>query len=344
MYGGMANLAVPCGGSFMPLPPSGVQQMPREWLMRQQLSMGSNPMITPASRAYHLEPLSVLPTSQHGNQSPPLQGQPQGLYPGSMKMMLNGMCMPMQHGQMVVPQQPQKMGMPCIGGYGAPGMRGPQSNSGAGYGSGNFGAMASPSNSSNLGGVGGATYGLHGNDAGTGDWNQINGQGMFQCSGEAQMQNAVKEDDGRPLPFPPGHLLAQYPPVYQQQMIFYYRMLRLQYPDLYQQYMDYYETFYEPLYNPRSPTPEVKEYHAPPPRNKICSPLQPVAPPQLQPVHYLPPSMPEPPRKTEDLQRSNSTLGISRQSSMRRQNSMRRAEVNQLKNEGGLKRLPSMRK
>lgn len=356
MYGSSVDFTMQNNnGSYMQMPNNGnIHPQQMEWLMQQQRMQGS-PMPAAASRAYHLEPMSA---------------QQQQSFQGNGMMMMNGMggMTPQQYGQMTMQPQQSQMGMG--GGFGGPGgmssvntNNAGNMNGGPGAAYSNFAGMSSPhhggpagagpNGDSGMGGMGGM-------GGGAGDWNQINFQGVFHTAADPQMQqNIFTQDDGKPLPFPPGHLLAQYPPDYQQQMVFYYRLLRLQYPELYQQYIDYYETFYEPLYFPRPPTPEVKERRQPPPKKKAAPPPQPQprpAPPP-QPVAPPPPVMQplpppvqeapvEPPPKKPELQRSSSNLsgGLNRQSSMRRQNSMRRAEVNQLKNEGGLKRLPSMRK
>ncbi|KPA84415.1 hypothetical protein ABB37_02392 [Leptomonas pyrrhocoris] len=321
-------------GNYMQMQAGGLHPQQMEWLMQQQRMQGGSPQAVSASRAYHLEPMNV----------PQQQQQQQGqLSPHSSNaMMNNGVGGAHQYGPMGMLPPQQQMGM---GGYGGPNMMmmAPQGGNGAAYAGANFGGTPSPLHNNN------------GGEAGAGEWNQVNFQNVFSNAADPQtQQNVFKLDDGKPLPFPPGHLLAQYPPDYQQQMVFYYRLLRLQYPELYQQYVDYYNTFYEPLYNPPAPTPEVKERRAPPPKKKNGPPppqqqQRPTPPPQTapppQPMQPLPPPVQgSPQKKQEGLQRSNSNVssGLTRQSSLRRQNSMRRAEVNHLKNEGGLKRLPSM--
>lgn len=374
MRGSVVDFAVQNNDNYVPVQNGSMYPQQMEWLMQQQ-RMQCNQQAINASRAYHLEPMNAAQQQQMGQmgqQSP--QQQPQTLSQTGSMMMSNGMGMLQPYGQMdgmpspPPPQQQQQMGQQMgmagngMQGYGGPGGMGGtvQSGNGMAYGNCNFGGMASPHSLSSGAGSGGNGNGLNG-EGGAAEWSQINFQGVLHNAADPQLQqNLLKQDDGTPLPFPPSHLLAQYPPDYQQQMVFYYRLLRLQYPELYQQYVNYYETFYEPLYFPHPPTPEVKEHRVPPPKKKApppqhlqprpAPPPQPVAsPPQMQ--QPLSPPVQEPPaepphKKPEGLQHCNSTLngGTGRQSSLRRQNSMRRAEVNQLKNEGGLRRLPSMRK
>ena len=346
MRGSAVDFAVQNNDNYVPVQNGSMYPQQMEWLMQQQ-RMQCNQQAINASRAYHLEPMNAAQQQQMGQMGQQsLQQQPQTLSQTGSMMMSNGMGMLQPYGQMggmLSPpspqqqqQQQQQMGMAGNGmqGYGGPG------------------------------GMGGAVQGGNGNglngEGRAAEWSQINFQGVLHNAADLQLQqNLLKQDDGTPLPFPPSHLLAQYPPDYQQQMVFYYRLLRLQYPELYQQYVNYYETFYEPLYFPHPPTPEVKEHRVPPPKKapppqhlqpRPAPPPQPVAsPPQMQ--QPLSPPVQEPPaepphKKPEGLHHCSSTQngGTGRQSSLRRQNSMRRAEVNQLKNEGGLRRLPSMRK
>jgi hypothetical protein len=353
MYASSVDFAGQNNGNYMQMQNGNMHPQQAEWLMQPQRMQGNQQAIN-ASRVYHLEPMNVY---QQPGQLPPQQQQ-QMQHPGNALMMNNGMGMPQQYNQMGMPAQvsPHQQMNGAGGGY-----------NGVGHSQMVGNGVASPHSLNNgMNGNGGSASSPSA-DGTTMDWNQINFHGVFYSAADPQTQQSLmKMDDGKPLPFPPSHLLARYPPEYQQQMVFYYRLLRLQYPELYQQYVDYYETFYEPLYFPSPSTPEVREHRAPPPKKKNPPPPQPqpqqqqqprpAPPPQpvapLQPVAQpLPPSLQEPPmevppKRPEGPQPSVSSLGgnLSRQSSMRRQNSMRRAEVNQLKNEGGLKRLPSMRK
>ncbi|GET92056.1 hypothetical protein, unknown function [Leishmania tarentolae] len=305
------------------------QQM--EWAMHQQLQQciqGNRQTV--ANRAYHLEPLKPTQVQQQGGGIPGMMmGQPPG---GGMM----GGLLPYSAGPMI----PQPADGVCATGYGAQGLCG---NNTMGCSTALPGGVPNLQNDNGVfaaAGFAGKTF----------DVNNINFNGIFNSAANPQLQWSVAtQDEGKPLPFPPGKILAQYPPEYQQQLIFYYRLLRLQYPDLYQQYVDYYTMYYEPLYNP--PPPSVSrnagEHKEPrktaPPQPQRQVPQMPPRQPMMPPMQEMPQKEPEIP--LEGIRRSTSNLngGLKRQSSLRRQNSMRRNEVNQLKNEGGLQRLPSMR-
>ncbi|CBZ30108.1 hypothetical protein, unknown function [Leishmania mexicana MHOM/GT/2001/U1103] len=312
-----------------------------EWAVHQQQPQRMQDNLQGvASRAYHLEPISPLQTRQQGGCMP---GMMVGQQPGCGVM--NGLSAygprPMigdaQDGHM----GPQPGDVARATGYGTQGMHG---NNSMGCGPAGMGGANNLQN-------GNAVLFAAGPAAKTPDWNNINFNGIFSNAVNPQVQSSVEvQDDGEPLPFPPGNLLAQYPLEYQQQLIFYYRLLRLQYPELYKQYVDYYVMYYEPLYHPAPPSLSKDDLNANQPRKKEPSPrqtqraqMQPQQPVMPQPVHQSPRM--EHPMPPEGIGRTTSNLsgGLKRQSSLRRQNSMRRNEVNQLKNEGSLKRLSSMR-
>lgn len=319
-------------GSYMQMQ-SGIHPQQMEWVMQQQRAQGMNGTMQPraqsaASRAYHLEPIN--------------QQQHRGSAPGMMMLGPQSGAGGMNYGPPPAMMDDMQDGRMSPSPAGGPGMGAAYGMKPTGYGGG--------------AGMGMNTNSPTGMTGVNGDWNSINFHGIFNNAANPQTQFSVaSQDDGQPLPFPPGNILAQYPPDYQQQLVFYYRLLRLQYPELYQQYVTYYETYYEPLYYPAATSPEPDETHEkhkkrkqpspqPAPRHEAPPPPQPMP----QPVHQPPPQQappPEQPKQQNAMPRTTSNLsgGLKRQSSLRRQNSMRRNEVNQLKNEGGLKRLPSMR-
>ncbi|AIO01601.1 hypothetical protein LPMP_333110 [Leishmania panamensis] len=319
------------------------QQM--EWLMQQQQQQQQHPQCISqpfAPRAYHLEPMNALQQRQQcGGAQGMMVGQQAGgsVAGGGLPAYGPGpMVRDMQNGYM----NPLPAGAARSGAYGTHGVPG---NNPMGHGVAGYAAGMGGTGTSQNGNPHNFTAGFAGDTSG---WNTINFNSIFNNVVDPQVQRAVAaQDDGKPLLFPPGHLLAQYPPEYQQQLVFYYRLLRLQYPELYQQYVDYYQMYYEPLYYPAPVPPpkddlrvkEPQKQQLPPPQISM-PPHQPVSP---QPVYYPPPV--EQPKPQSNLPRTASNLsgGQTLQSSLRRQNSMRRNEVNQLKNEGGLKRLPSMR-
>ncbi|KAG5469585.1 hypothetical protein LSCM1_02811 [Leishmania martiniquensis] len=312
-----------------------------EWLMQQRMQVVP-PAVAP--RAYHLEPIAALP--KRGSSQGVMTGQnPGGCVMGGMSAYGPGpMVGEAQEGR------PSSFPAGFTGGaaYVPPSVRGTHLT---GYGA--SGCVSGPAAMPYSQNTHPALF-AEGCAASNSDWNSINFNGIFNSALDPQIQLAVgAQDDGKPLPFPPGNLLAQYPTDYQQQLIFYYRLLRLQYPDLYQQYVDYYETYYKPLYHPEPLQP--KKNNARPKQPKMKSlPLQPPPIQKTEPQHYIrerpqPVIQPAPPveqpKTPNSIPRTASNLsgGLKRQSSLRRQNSMRRNEVNQTKNEGGLKRLPSMR-
>ncbi|KAG5495269.1 hypothetical protein JKF63_02325 [Porcisia hertigi] len=321
------------------------QQM--EWLMHQQHQLhmqGSQQAMAP--RAYRLEPLNAK--QQFANAQGMMIGQQ------CRGGMMGGMSA-YGPGSMVGDVQDGHSGSfgAGVGSGAAYSAHGPQGMYSLAYGA---AGMGGPNNTQK--GQGAPIFAgtaRNGSDRGN-----INFHEVFDTAANPLTQLSVAtQDDGKPLPFPPGKILAQYPTEYQQQLVFYYRLLRLQYPELYQQYVDYYVKYYEPLYYPPAPSSPIKEdfpdkqVKKPPP-----PPLQPKAPraetPRLQPIVSQHPitlrspaqSSPEQPAPPESIPRTVSNLsgGLKRQSSLRRQNSIRRSEVHQLKNEGGLRRLSSMRK
>lgn len=223
-------------------------------------------------------------------------------------------------------------------------------------------------------------------------------------------------DMEEPLPFPPSHLIAEYPPEFQQQLIVYYHQMRRIYPDLYAQYCEYYSTYYEPLYDAdkaadqerrereqaeaerererqrmerqlreaeeqerrrrehqdrclrekqqreaearRRREVENQQRLLEEQQRRLAEQRQQELQSRNQQQALLTPSSakmnqpqqgaPTPSASSNagrdvggELTKKSSTL--SRQSNIRRQNSIRRMEVNQQKNEGSLRRLPSMR-
>lgn len=318
-----------------------------EWAVHQQQpqSMQGDRQAV-ASRAYHLEPISSLQLRQQGGSMPgmimqqPGGGMMDGLSAYGPRPMIRGV----QDGHM----GPQPADVARAAGDGTQGIYGNNSMS---YGAAGMGGVHKLQN-------GNAVLFAAGSAGQASDWSNINFNGIFDSAVNPQVQSSVAvQDDCMPLPFPPGNLLAQYPPEYQQQLIFYYRLLRLQYPELYQQYVDYYVMYYEPLYHPAPSSLSKDNLNVKQSRKKEpllqqtqrahMQPQQPVTP---QPVYQPPPPMEQAPRtehalSPEGMGRTTSNLsgGLKRQSSLRRQNSMRRNEVNQLKNEGSFKRLPSMR-
>lgn len=299
-----------------------------------------------ASRAYHLEPINPLQLRQQGGSMPgmimqqPGGGMMDGLSAYGPRPMVRGV----QDGHM----GPPPADVARAAGDGTQGIYG---NCSMSYGDAGMGGVHKLQN-------GHAVLLTAGCAGQASDWNNINFNGIFDSAVNPQVQSSVAvQDDCKPLPFPPGNLLAQYPPEYQQQLICYYRLLRLQYPELYQQYVDYYVMYYEPLYHPAPSSLSKDNLDAKQPRKKDSllpktqwAHMQPQQPVTQQPVYQPPPPMEPVPQMEhalppESMGRTTSNLsrGMKRQSSLRRQNSMRRNEVNQLKNEGSLKRLPSMR-
>ncbi|AYU82299.1 hypothetical protein, unknown function [Leishmania donovani] len=319
-----------------------------EWAVHQQQpqSMQGNRQAV-ASRAYHLEPISTMQLRQQRGSMP---GMMIGQQPGGG--MMDGlstygprpMIRDVQDGHM----GPQQADAARAAGYGTQGMYGSHLMS---YGAAGMGGVNNLQN-------GNAALFAAGSAGQASEGNSINFNGIFNSAVNPQVQSSVAvQDDGKPLPFPPGNLLAQYPPEYQQQLIFYYRLLRLQYPELYQQYVDYYVMYYEPLYHPAPSSLSKDDLNGGQQRKKEPllqqtqrAHMQRQQPAMPQPGYQPPPPMEQAPRMehalpSEVMCRTTSNLsgGLKRQSSLRRQNSMRRNEVNQLKNEGSLKRLPSMR-
>ncbi|CAD2221401.1 hypothetical protein AGDE_13201 [Angomonas deanei] len=196
------------------------------------------------------------------------------------------------------------------------------------------------------------------------NWGQQNGfPQQMNFNPQGMQQGGYQEEE--PLPFPPAHILAQYPPDYRQEQIVYYQQLRRQQPELYQQYVDYYNAYYDPLYsNDDARLPDSGE--AAPSNNNNNNNYnnnynnnnmdynQRAQQQQHEQANYAQyQNQPEPQHQQQQssstgLQRQASTLSqggtLNRQSSIRRVNSMKRNEVNQMKNTGGLQRLPSMRK
>ncbi|KAG5469231.1 hypothetical protein LSCM4_02629 [Leishmania orientalis] len=313
-----------------------------EWLMQQ--GMQGIPHAA-TSRAYHLEPMPALqPRQQHGSLLGVTMGQqPGGGVMGGISAYGPGPMIGGVHGghTSLFPT-----GATAGAAYGVPSVHGAGLT---GYGA--AGCALGVGEMQNAQSLSPALFAA-GCTANSSEWNNANFSGIFNSAVDPKIQLAVAANDqNKPLPFPPGNLLAQYPTEYQQQLIFYYRLLRLQYPELYQQYVDYYEMYYEPLYHPQQ-SPPTKDDARPkkpktkprPPPQELTADMQRRPPEKLQPVHQSP-SPVEPPKTPNNVPRTASNLSgvLKRQSSLRRQNSMRRNEVNQMKNEGGLKRLPSMR-